>query len=166
MTRRLREGMILFGAVLFLLLSLNIARAQSSTTDDNSAIAVPADTDECSGNVPSCVTVKTPKLTVPAGKRQVVKVLCGSGSFFWNWTVKASPQLVVGLYTGPVMLSAHPVKDSQNRPLGAVFSLDEQTGTRAGIARIRIGCSTEDPTGQIITRMQNNSVNPTPSSSD
>lgn len=129
--------------------------------------------DECGGNVPSCSTVRTPVITVEAGRHQRVKVLCGHDTFFWNWTAEASPQLVVsvldvrrqtvdanirtlGLHTP----SVRPVRDAQNRPVGAVFRMDEQTGTRAGEGQISIGCSPEDPTGALIAQRQNVSVAP------
>ena len=155
-----------FGTAVAALLALAApgrAAAQPSP-EEASFPSVPA-LGECGGNVPACSTVQTPVITVNPGQQQRVKVLCGKNSFFWNWTAEASPLLVVSLAarqtpsTGQTP-SIHPVRDAQDRPVGAVFLLHEQTGTRAGKGQIAIGCSPEDPTGKLAAQRQHVTTNP------
>ncbi|TDH63118.1 hypothetical protein E2C06_06960 [Dankookia rubra] len=136
-----------------------VATARSSPQDDDVVLPGVSNLDECGGNVPSCSTVRTPVITVKAGQQQRVKVLCGSDTFFWNWTAQGSPLLSIVLWS-QFTPTAVPVRDAQNRPIGAVFLMDEQTGSRDGKGRISIGCSPEDPTGSLLTQRTHITSNP------
>jgi hypothetical protein len=146
-------------AALFACMAPASVAARSSPQDDDVVLPGVPNLDECGGNVPSCSTVRTPVIIVKAGQQQRVKVLCGSNTFFWNWTAQGSPLLSISLWS-QFTPTAVPVRDAQNRPVGAVFLMDEQTGSRNGRGQIAIGCSPEDPTGSLVTQRTHITSNP------
>lgn len=110
----------------------------SGTAGATAGLLVHRDGQECTPNVPHCVSVKSALLTVKPDNLLTVALDCPAGArAFWNWAADMSPHTEVELL--------EPIRGEQGKEVGGRFAVRQQDGAGAGRVRIHLGCSATSP---------------------